>query len=505
MARTLDMSKLPPLTPEVAEQLAAFLPKAAEEPAAAAEAGADPTADPTSFSASASASSTVRDPARDAEAQSAYGRYKTTTEEHATALKSASEAQGKADELKAIAAPLEAAAANEHQQMAQEARAKMGEADKKHREAVEISQLRREQVLGKIDLMEATANKIAAVDYQPMWAQTNPLGRALSALGAGVGAFAGNMDGSGENVFVKTFTQGLERDIAMQKLRMQKAGDDFNNQNLLINQFVKAGASIDEAAELAHISALNAGIRRIDFLAKSITNKDVLANIAANQAALQQETATKMMELTKNYQGAAVRDAHGVAALAAQLARDGVAANRAQAAASQGPKAPVLRNDPMVQVTKAMTGFSGDPGASRAQQNLANIDSAKELVKPFKGREDEMSAKQVELFVQEVAQIASKGGTGDAGSREELRPETIQAEISKIRSKYENKPGPAQLGAFVRQYAKYLDDLQGAHTKTVNKYQRQKYDGYQHLLSPEQRAAVQSRYPGAFQDAKEKK
>lgn len=488
--------------PEKAQEVAQFL-QDSQQPAAAAEQPSftQPQGQAQSEMGSMSVSESVsgipvRNAAADAQASQAIGNVGSEVGRADAARAQAATDRGSAIEAGRVATEEQAKADAEHKKMRAPYDEAIAKANEDYALAVEQSKLRRVQNMQRIDLMESKANELASMNPQGSWAQTDPLGKILVALGAGVGEIGGAVDGTHTNTFLQVFNQGLDRDLALQKLRIAKGQDDFANQNLLLNQFIKAGASVDEAAEMAKLSAITAAKTRIEVLDKHVTNQDLKAKAQANIQALAEQQAELSEKIAKSYAGQAVREKQGLAQL--YLNRANAMASSQAAERRVSAKGASLSNDPEVQLTKAITGSRMPAGVRRASLNLTNIESAKDQYARYVGKEDEMTGTQVAQLASEVASIASAGGQGDAATRKELRPETIRAKIAEIEQKYGNSPQPAHLGEFVKLYMNYIEDLEKSHRGIVHKWEREAASPFITKLSPEGRERQEALHPHIF-------
>lgn len=411
---------------------------------------------PGSLSVSSSQSSSVRDPERASQSDLAYKEVQDALRDKEEAVKGVEDAYKESDKLRDESDEAKSDALQEHRAELEPFRLQAAEIAQKHAEAVEIMAQRRQNMLQKIDLMQQQANNLEQMEIRGNWVQTNPIGGALAALGAGLGAIAGSGPGGvGGNPFLEALNSGIAQDLQLQKLRIEKARDDYANKRLLLNQFIQTGAHVDEAVEMAHLSALNAVQKRIDYLASRVTNKDVQANIAQNRALVAKEIADRSAKLVTNYKGAAVRDHLAGGQLAAQRDAAGTALRKAELKASSGPYKP----GEIVQKTfEDIRRFRSEPTAAQATKDIYAAQKATAILKPYVGDYNKVPAVVKSELVQELGKIAA-GGIGSDASRESLDAQTYRSTFAKFMEKVKGEPTGAQLGAFIKLHERYLNQL----------------------------------------------
>jgi hypothetical protein len=121
----------------------------------------------------------------------------------------------------------------------------------------------------------------------------------------------------------------------------------------------------------------------------------------------------------------------------------------------------------------------------QAKRDLYAAQKADSLVKMFPDAND-MPVGMAKLYANELVKIAS-GGAPTLEALKGIDPGTLQEHFSDIMSKIQNNPNPANVGAFIKQYAGYTQTLAKDAKNTV-------YDYNNALLESEKDRLSDSRY-----------
>ncbi len=127
--------------------------------------------------------------------------------------------------------------------------------------------------------------------------------------------------------------------------------------------------------------------------------------------------------------------------------------------------------------------FRGNKAVAQASTNLLSASNALSIIDKYPDP-NQMPLKQYGLLVQEIGKISS-GGTGSDHSQKSIEASTIESKWSDLMGKTEGKPQPAELGAFIKDNADYLKDLQQNSQDVVDAHTRTAWNGIKRRLDDE--------------------
>lgn len=112
------------------------------------------------------------------------------------------------------------------------------------------------------------------------------------------------------------------------------------------------------------------------------------------------------------------------------------------------------------------------------------VNNAYSLLNEYKDHLNDMPAGQVELFAQEMAQLA-KGGIAGEKEVAAILPPSVASKVSVGLGKLLNNPTGAQMGEFLQTYKPYLDDIQKNARNQIGQNITNVINSKKHTLSPE--------------------
>jgi hypothetical protein len=133
----------------------------------------------------------------------------------------------------------------------------------------------------------------------------------------------------------------------------------------------------------------------------------------------------------------------------------------------------------------------------KSMNSQTAIKNAQELISQYPNL-DNMPEQQVHLLASELEKVATNGSGTEAG-RQGLNPDTFQQKWNKFMGQVEGKPQGAQISAFIRENAEYLNGLKKVSDGVINKYRENLFAGNKKLIAPEDAKDFQERYAEAFQ------
>jgi hypothetical protein len=171
-----------------------------------------------------------------------------------------------------------------------------------------------------------------------------------------------------------------------------------------------------------------------------------------------------------------------------------VAQNRNQTL--QGIKATADQSRAFRNTSLALEGARGNPAIGQAEKDIQNADKANGLANIY-GDPNKLSERQVNLLVDEIGKVA-QGGSPSIHGLEGLTPDTLRGKMSRTWEKLTNEPTAANLGAFVKEYQDYANELKHQGQKVIlDKYGRI-IDTYKRQLHPDDAAALDKKYMHRF-------
>ena len=415
----------------------------------------------------------------------------------------ATEALGAADASASRAAKSKAEADVEQREMEAPELAKIPKLEEEYQAALQTVKLRRQQTMQKLDFMEQTGANVAQMQLQDAWVNTSPIGAAFAALGAGLGALAGSVQGRpGANPFLETMNAKIAQDLQMQRLRIEKAQGDFANQNLLLNQFMKVTDSLQEAEQMAHVAALDAVSKRINYLRSMVTDKDRQAMLDANAAALDAERAARLKGLTEIWGGQAVRETQALASMRVALANASRTTVGSQTASVREKQLDFQKqkyeNAALTETMDQIRKVQSEPDAKQASSDIYTAGKALDILEPYKKDLNKVPNVVKAELVQELAKIAG-GGVGSDETRRSLDAQTYKSQWQAFLTKVQGEPTGAQLGEFIKLHKRYLEKIRTEAKKVLVQRGKGIIASRSQRLTPEQLKIIREQHPDMFE------
>lgn len=131
------------------------------------------------------------------------------------------------------------------------------------------------------------------------------------------------------------------------------------------------------------------------------------------------------------------------------------------------------------------------PDVRQALLDKYNIGKAEAILK---GRDlNDLSSNEVGIFVNELGKIA-RGGVPTHEELKAISPSSLSGSLRKQYSQLINAPTPANAGAFLKQYQKYLGELKSNAEDTISKKVRRVIDTNKKDLGDENYSTLQTQY-----------
>lgn len=176
-----------------------------------------------------------------------------------------------------------------------------GKAQETYKKALEANLGNRVRVTEQMNVMDALSKQIASANVRDPWADASTGVKIGALLSVGLGAAAQALDGSKVNAAAEIIQQHIQRDIMLQRMRLEKNKDDYSMKNTLLGRLVAHSDHIEDAAQKAYITAMEGVKGRITAMQALTTNamhRASLANIAAGLDMGLGSAATQALENT---------------------------------------------------------------------------------------------------------------------------------------------------------------------------------------------------------------
>lgn len=121
-------------------------------------------------------------------------------------------------------------------------------------------------------------------------------------------------------------------------------------------------------------------------------------------------------------------------------------------------KAAEKQSQAVGQTNQLLESARGNPAVQQAEKDLYSAAKAKSLINS-QYDPNNLSLQQVKLIVSEVSKIAT-GGVPSVAEMQALTPDVLNTKFANVLSKIKSAPTASNVGEFVKQYDKYLDELQ---------------------------------------------
>ncbi len=140
-------------------------------------------------------------------------------------------------------------------------------------------------------------------------------------------------------------------------------------------------------------------------------------------------------------------------------------------------------------------------GNRSVQRAMLGSQSGEYILKLFEQYPDldKMPALDVNLVSEEIATLVG-GGKGSDKSRDAVTAKTFQSQWNEFMGKVNNKPTAAQLGAFLKQKKKYVEELKQVNDRQVREYQKAVLDKVKHINPSEDEMGIfKTAFPQLFE------
>lgn len=135
----------------------------------------------------------------------------------------------------------------------------------------------------------------------------------------------------------------------------------------------------------------------------------------------------------------------------------------------------------------------GNTAFQQAQVRVGAAKTANDIIRKYPDL-NQMPDQMATLLASEIGRIALGGVPGEATIRELQNP-TLQSAWAKFASKIQNKPKPAELGAFLQNYKDYIDNVTESAQGIVASHQNAVYNGYVDRFTDTQKGNWAKRHP----------
>lgn len=160
------------------------------------------------------------------------------------------------------------------------------EADRVFQESTQEVIEARANLVGRMERLQALSNELAATPIRDRWAEANMPVKIGALIAMGLGSALQEFTGDKTNVVAEQINNAIERDLGMQKLRLEKGKDDIARSRLLLADTGRMWEDKEDSLVAAHSAALQSVQARIDALSKQSTNPQIVAQGMKLKAAL---------------------------------------------------------------------------------------------------------------------------------------------------------------------------------------------------------------------------
>jgi hypothetical protein len=281
-------------------------------------------------------------------------------------------------------------------------------ADKEYQNALKEREKYRLATQNAINTMDETAKQIAADNANEMFTNPSVARKLTSSLLLGLGAAAQALYKDRTNAVADQFDADLKRELAIQRMNMEKRKDAYGNQNLLLGRMMQHYDRVEHAQDAAYIATYN-GIRgRMDALKSMMTNPQMRMNLEKWQADMDMKAVEAQERLQSNTIGMDLRMRQGVAALEQKREAAMSADNelkRYNAETRRAAENRLAGKDQREQQKLEVPGWEPVP---QANGEPGHVMADPQEMRKF--REGEDTARRATLALSEVADSLERGG-----------------------------------------------------------------------------------------------
>lgn len=181
------------------------------------------------------------------------------------------------------------------------------QADDEYQNAVKARQEYRTKVDNVINSMDTLGKRIAAEQPRDIWAEAG-LGTKIAGIALmGLGGAAQALYGDRTNSIADAIDGAIKRDLALQRMRLEKNKDDYGNKNLLLGQLRANMDRVEHAEDAAHATAWQGILGRLSVVKSMLTDPTMRANAEKVIAEGQMKAADSTQKLMANLVGTDVR------------------------------------------------------------------------------------------------------------------------------------------------------------------------------------------------------
>lgn len=203
-----------------------------------------------------------------------------------------------------------------------------GRIDAEYQKGKQATDEYRAKMQSAITDMDAMSKRMAAEQPHDIWADSSTGVKVAAILMTGLGSAFQSFYGDKTNPVTDQIRAYIDRDLTMQRMRLEKNKDDFAMQNTLVGQMAKYTDNLQEAQQLATSVAMNGVQGRLQALKPLFQSKEHQATIDRHIADLANQSAANNVNVEATMGGRNVQMAEAVAELEAQRERAHAAANK---------------------------------------------------------------------------------------------------------------------------------------------------------------------------------
>lgn len=194
-------------------------------------------------------------------------------------------------------------------------------ADAEYNDAVKERAATRARTQSAIDDMDRLGKSIAAEQPRDIWADAN-LGTKIFGIALqGLGGAAQALYGDKTNSVTDAIDAAIKKDLALQRMRIDKREGDYANKNLLLNQLRGNMDRTEHAEDAAHATAWQGILGRLQVVKSMLTDPTMRANAEKVIAEGEMKAAQSTQKLMTNLVGLDVRQKQAVGQLEVQAAK----------------------------------------------------------------------------------------------------------------------------------------------------------------------------------------
>lgn len=188
----------------------------------------------------------------------------------------------------------------------------------------------RTKMQDQIDFMDQAAKQIASEPVHDFWADRGTFSKATYLVGAMLGGAAQAFYGDRTNPVVEQVNSAIQRDLMMQRLRLEKNKDDYANRNLLVKQFMDFGLHAQDAQDKAYLTAVQGIVGRLNAAKQLLQTPEQRMKVDQAVTNWQMKMAEVQQRVAQNDVGNEVRRASAEATIESNLYRAGTGTTSVQ-------------------------------------------------------------------------------------------------------------------------------------------------------------------------------